>query len=103
MDFKRSEGKERKTSRKAKGSDDQEPAVGGACGASHAGTDGATFISANQNSKTNQSYPTASKEREKQKEAEEKSRGIEKVVKKKPKIVEKHHDDCGDCLDGLGD
>ena len=103
VDFKHSEGKVRKTSRKAKGSDDQESAGGGAFGTSPMGTDGATFTIANQNSTTNQNFPTAAKENEKQKDTDNTIRGIEKVVKKKPKIVEKHHDDCGDCLDGLGD
>ena len=77
-DSKHSEGKVRKTSRKAKGSDDQAPAVGGACGASHAGTNGATFTIANQNSTTNQNFPTTAKEKEKQKDADNKIRGIEK-------------------------
>ena len=40
VDFKHSEGKVRKTSRKAKGSDDQESVGGGACGTSPAGTEG---------------------------------------------------------------
>ena len=47
------------------------------------------------------SLPTSSKEREKQNDAENKERGIEKVVKKKPKLIEKHYDDCGDDLRGL--
>ena len=48
-----------------------------------------------------QGFPTDSKEREKQKDAENKERGIEKVVKRKPKIIEKHYDDCGYDLRGL--
>ena len=50
-----------------------------------------------------QAFPTASKEREKRKEAEDKSKGVEKIVKKKPKVIERHRDDCGDDLRGLGD
>ena len=49
----------------------------------------------------NHNFPTDSKGREKQKDAENKEKGIDKVVKKKPKFVEKHYDDCGDDLRGL--
>ena len=46
-------------------------------------------------------FPTDSKEREKQKDAENKEKGIEKVAKRKPKVIERHYDDCGDDLRGL--
>ena len=46
-------------------------------------------------------FPTDSKEREKQKDAKNKEKGIEKVVKRKPKIIERHYDDCGDDLSFL--
>ena len=46
-------------------------------------------------------YPTDGRERQKKKEKTDKEQGIEKVVKKKDKIVEDHYDDCGDCLDSI--
>ena len=77
--------------------DHEPPGGGGACGTSptDTGTEGTPCISANQN------FPTTAKEKEKQKEADNKSKGIEKVVKKKPKTIERHYDDCGDNLKGL--
>ena len=44
--------------------------------------------------------PTDSKEREKKRDAEDKSRGVEKIVKRKPRVIERHYDDCGDSLRG---
>ena len=32
-----------------------------------------------------------------------KSRGVEKIVKRKPKVIEGHYDDCGESLKGLDD
>jgi len=52
-------------------------------------------------SSTQQAYPTEEREEWKRKRKENKEKGIE--VKKKPKIVEDHHDDCGTDLSGLGD
>ena len=52
---------------------------------------------------SHRAFPTNSKEKEKRKEAEDKSKGVEKIVKKKPKIKERHYDDCGNDLRGLGD
>ena len=46
-------------------------------------------------------YPTDSKEREKARRELEKERGIERVVKKKVKIVEEHYDDCGDDMSSV--
>ena len=48
-----------------------------------------------------QAFPTDATVREKQKKARLKAQGLETPVKKKPKIVEDHYDDCGDNLDGL--
>ena len=56
---------------------------------------------AQEQQQTTQSFPTDSEEREKQKDAENKERGTEKVVRRKPQIIEKHYDDCGDDLRGL--
>ena len=50
-----------------------------------------------------ESYPTDSKERDKQNDADNQLRGIDKVAKMKPKVVERHYDDCGNDLGGLGD
>ncbi len=47
-------------------------------------------------------YPTDAKEREKNKLKAEKAAGIERVVKKRKKIVEVHWDDCGDDMTSLG-
>ena len=47
-------------------------------------------------------YPTDAKEREKNKLKAEKAAGIERVVKKRKKIVEDHWDDCGDDMTSLG-
>ena len=55
---------------------------------------------ATQQQQVNQSFPTDSKEREKQHDAENKEKGIEHVVKRKPNVIEKHYDDCGDDLRG---
>ena len=46
-------------------------------------------------------YPTESRERQKKKEKENKEKGIEKTKKKTTKVVEDHHDDCGECLDSI--
>jgi len=48
-------------------------------------------------------FPTDSRERQKAQQKLEKEQGIERVVKKKKKIVENHHDDCGEDLSSLGD
>ena len=84
------------TRKELTGSVDQEPGRrGGAYGASPPPpcTEGTPC--------TNQNFPTTAKEREKKKDVEDKSKGIEKVVKKKPEIIERHHDDCGESLKGL--
>ena len=60
------------------------------------GTESAPFISGTQTA--NQHCPTTAKEREKQREADDKSKGIARVVKKRPKTIEKNYDDCGDSL-----
>ena len=44
---------------------------------------------------SNQHFPTGSKEREKNREAEDNSKGVKKTVKEKPKNIERRHDDCG--------
>ena len=50
-----------------------------------------------------ESYPTDSKERQKQLKAKEGISALPKSNKRKyPKAHEKHFDDCGECLDGLG-
>ena len=46
-------------------------------------------------------FPTDAKEREKARRKDEKERGIETVVKKRKKVMEDHHDDCGDDLSSL--
>ena len=46
-------------------------------------------------------YPTAAKEKEKTQRKADKEKGIERVVKKKQKICEDHHDDCGEDLSSL--
>ena len=82
------------TRKELTGSADQEPGVGVAPAALHPlGTEGTPC--------TNQNFPTTAKEREKKKDVEDKSKGIEKVVKKKPKTIERDHDDCGESLKGL--
>ena len=48
-------------------------------------------------------FPTDAKVEEKARRKEEKEQGIEKVVKKRLKIMEDHHDDCGDDLSSLND
>ena len=48
-------------------------------------------------------YPTDAKEREKARRKNEKERGIEHAVQKRKKIVEDHHDDCGDDMSSLND
>ena len=60
------------TTQELKGSADQ--SSGGAYGTSPPGTDGVPFI--------NQSFPTSAKERAKNKDAEDKSKGIENIVRK---------------------
>ena len=52
---------------------------------------------------TNQHFPTNSKEKEKLKDAENKAKGIDNIVKRKPNVIEKHYDDCGNGLGGLGE
>jgi len=47
-------------------------------------------------------YPTDQREREKQQEALNKAKGIEKVVQKRKQIVEQHWDDCGSDLSAIG-
>ena len=49
------------------------------------------------------SYLTEQKEREKKRKQELKEQGIEVTVKKKPKHVESHFDDCGEDLTSLGE
>ena len=48
-------------------------------------------------------YPTDAKEREKTKHKAEKEQCIERVVQKRKKVMEDHHDDCGDDLASLND
>ena len=50
-----------------------------------------------------EAYPTDAKEREKERRKKEKEQGIERVVQKRKKIMEDHHDDCGDDLSSLRD
>jgi len=47
-------------------------------------------------------YPTDAKVKEKEKKKKEKEQGVERKVKKKPKVIEDHYDDCGDDLTSLG-
>ena len=47
-------------------------------------------------------FPTASKEKERDRRNQMKAAGLEIVVKKKKFVVEDHHDDCGDDLSSLG-
>ena len=46
-------------------------------------------------------YPTDAKVREKEKRQAEKDAGITRTVKKRKKIMEDHHDDCGEDLSSL--
>ena len=46
-------------------------------------------------------FPTDSRERQKAKEKADKEAGIERVVKKKFKVVEDHFDDCGEDLNSI--
>ena len=46
-------------------------------------------------------FPTDSKERQNEQKKRDKEAGIERVVIKKRKIIEDHHDDCGESLDSL--
>jgi hypothetical protein len=55
-----------------------------------------------QISKDVSAFPTASKEKERDRRNQMKAAGIEIVVKKKKFVVEDHHDDCGDDLSSLG-
>ena len=48
-----------------------------------------------------QVYPTNAKEKEKTQRKADKEKGSERVVKKKQKICEDHHDDCGEDLSSL--
>merc|ERR1712051_687184 len=48
-------------------------------------------------------YPTDAKEREKERRKTEKEQGIERKVVKRKKVLEDHHDDCGDNMDSLSD
>ena len=48
-------------------------------------------------------FPTDAKVREKQRRQKEKEAGREHVVKKRKKIMEDHHDDCGEDLSSLHD
>ena len=61
------------------------------------GTAGAqrTLNSLTDDSEIHNAFPTDPKEREKGRRKREKEQGIERVVKKIPKIVEEHYDDCG--------
>ena len=54
-------------------------------------------------SEINQSLPTDAKEREKERRTAEKEAGIERVVVKRKKVLEDHHDDCGEDFGPLGD
>ena len=49
------------------------------------------------------SFPTDQKEREKAKKKALKEAGVEVTVKKRFKVVEDHHDDCGENLSSLDD
>ena len=55
-----------------------------------------------QISKDVSAYPTASREKVRDRRNRMKAAGIEIVVKKKKFVVEDHHDDCGDDLSSLG-
>ena len=46
-------------------------------------------------------FPTSAKVREKERRAAAKEAGVDVTPKKKPKIIEDHYDDCGDCLESL--
>ena len=46
-------------------------------------------------------YPTDAKERERDRRNAQKAAGHNHVVKKRPKIVEEHYDDCGEDLSSL--
>ena len=50
-----------------------------------------------------QAYPTAAQEKEGERDAANKAKGIEKVAKRTPKVMERHVDGCGDNLQGLKD
>ena len=51
---------------------------------------------------SNPNFLTDSKEREKKREVEHKNKAVEKIDKTMPKTIERHHDDCGDSLQCLG-
>ena len=55
------------------------------------------------NSPAPQAYPTDAKVREKERRKAEKAAGVEHKVKKRKKIIEDHHDDCGEDLSSLHD
>ena len=57
--------------------------------------------SAKNNSLSARSFPTDAKEREKIQRKLDKEKGIERQVRKKPKVCENHYDDCGDDLSSL--
>ena len=62
-----------------------------------------TLDSALTHSEEQVAFPTDAEEREKARRKEEKEQGIENVVNKRKKIMEDHHDDCGDDLSSLND
>ena len=67
------------------------------------GSSGGSTAEAAQTKDTNVSaYPTASKEKERDRRNKMKAEGQEIVVKKKKFKVEDHYDDCGDDLSSLG-
>ena len=60
-----------------------------------------TGPSGGQRAEAQAAYPTDSKAREKEIRKAEKEAGIVRTVKKRPKQVEEHYDDCGDDLSSL--
>ena len=63
--------------------------------------DKTTRIADTGNDAADAAYPTDATERERERRKAEKEAGVERTVVKRQKIVEDHHDDCGDCLDSL--
>ena len=53
------------------------------------------------NSLSTRSFPTDAKEREKIQKKLDKEKGVERQVRRKPKVCEIHFDDCGDDLSSL--
>ena len=47
-------------------------------------------------------FPTDSKEKQKEAQKEREHQGVTRIVKKKVKYHEKHYDDCGESMEGLG-